>query len=162
MPGFSDWVRARYHGWERSYRAYARFRGFRSFNDWPYHRRGFLECWAEPGFHRFWQAWNPGISYFTYRLFIRLGGRRRWHWPTIASFISCGLAHNLIVLPFYMRWSHTLVVAFAAFGILTVLSRHLAPVLRQERWPAFCNVAVNAGLVAASFEAGFRADRWLC
>lgn len=146
--------------WEDRYRQFARDRGFRSFNDWAYHRRGFLECWAEPGFHRFWRVWNPGIAYLVYRLFLRLGGRRRWALPTIASFIGCGLVHNLIVLPF-LGWSFTLVTAFTCFGVLTVLSRSLAPQLRQERWPVPLNVGVNVGLVLASFDLGFRVDRVL-
>ena len=70
--------RSWYDDYVERYASYARMRGFGSeLNDWAYHRRGFIECWAQPGFHRFWQVWNPGISYFVYRLFIRLGGRRR-------------------------------------------------------------------------------------
>lgn len=153
-------VREGYRRWEIRYREFARHRGFRTFNDWPYHRRGFLECWTEPGFHRFWRVWNPGIAYFVHRLFLRLGGRRRWDLPTVTSFVGCGLAHNLIVLP-VLGWSYTVVTAFACFGLLTVASRRLAPLLRQERWPALLNVAVNVGLVLGSFDLGFRVDRAL-
>lgn len=144
--------------WDRRYRDFARQRGFPTFNDWPYHRRSFLECWAEPGFHRFWRVWNPGIAYFVHRFFLRLGGRRRWALPTVASFIACGVAHTLVVTPFFGRWSYTVVTAFAGFGVLTVLSRCLAPWLRQERWPVSLNVLVNVGLVLASFDLGFRVD----
>lgn len=143
------------------YRHYAAMRGFRTFNDWPYHRRGFLECWAQPGFHRFWQVWNPGISYFVYRTFIRLGGRKHWIWPTVTSFFLCGLGHTLIVAPFLGRWSYTVIVAFVSFGILTVVSRLLARRLRQDRWPKVVNVAINVGLVIGSFDLGFRLDRLL-
>lgn len=133
-------------------------RGFQSFNDWPYHRRGFIECWAQPGFHRFWQVWNPGIAYFVYRTYIRLGGRRHWVLATIASFMFCGFMHTVIVFPVFGRWSHTLIVAFTCFGVLTVLSRTVSRFLHQERWPIVGNVLVNIGLVVGSFDLGFRAN----
>jgi hypothetical protein len=141
---------------------FARMRGFRSFNDWPYHRRGFLECWAEPGFHRFWQVWNPGIAYFVHRLYLALGGRKRWAVPTILAFGLCGLAHTVVVAPLLRRWSFSLLVTFTLFGLSTVLSRWLAALLRQDRWPTVVNIALNVSLVAASFEAGFRVDAWIC
>ena len=147
---------------EAGYRKYARMRGFKTFNDLAYHRRGFIECWAQPGFHRFWQVWNPGIAYFVYQLYVGLGGRRRWVWPTISSFFLCGLIHTLVVLPFFGRWSYTVIVAFTCFGVLTVLSRLLAPLLRQKRWPRIINVLVNVGLVVGSFDLGFRIDEILC
>lgn len=147
--------------WEDDYRRYAVMRRFRTFNDWPYHRRGFLECWLEPGFHRFWQVWNPGIAYFVYRTFITLGGRRHWVLPTLASFFLCGFAHTVLVAPFFGRWSHTVIVAFTCFGLLTVISRVLAPALRQERWPKGINLAINVALVIGSFDVGFRVDRLL-
>lgn len=143
------------------YERYARMRGFRSLNDWPYHRRGFIECWAEPGFHRFWQVWNPGIAYFVWRLYLRLGGRRRWVFPTLAAFILCGVAHHLVALLLLGRWSYTIITAFTAFGLFTVISRLLARRLRQRRWPLFLNVLVNAGLVVGSMDLGFRVDRLL-
>jgi hypothetical protein len=150
-----------YERWVADYMYFAKMRGFQSFNDWPYHRRGFIECWAQPGFHRFWQVWNPGIAYFVYRSYICLGGRRHWLVPTILAFTLCGLIHTLIVLPFFGRWSYTLVVAFACFGVLTVLSRLLASLLHQERWPAIGNILVNVCLVAGSFDLGFRVDEIL-
>lgn len=143
------------------YERYARMRGFRSFNDWPYHRRGFIECWAQPGFHRFWQVWNPGIAYFVWRLYIRLGGRRRWVLPTLGAFILCGVGHHVAALLLLGRWSYTIVTAFTAFGILAIVSRLLARRLRQRRWPTFVNVLVNVGLVIGSMDLGFRVDRLL-
>jgi len=53
------------------------------------------------------------------------------------------------------------VVTFTCCGVLTVLSRYLAPLLRQRRWPAVLNVAANAGLMIGSFDLGFRVDRLL-
>lgn len=158
----AHWLRSRYDDYVDSYRSYARMRGFTSqLNDWAYHRRGFVECWAQPGFHRFWQVWNPGISYFVYRLFIRLGGRRRWIGPTITAFAICGLAHTVLVAPFLGRWSFSVITAFCLFGALTVLSRYASPYLKQERWPMLLNVAVNVLLVAGGFDVGFRVDSLL-
>jgi len=157
-----DRVRLGYKRYVNDYRAFARMRGFRTeVNDWPYVRRSFLECWAEPGFHRFWQVWNPGIAYFVYRLFLLLGGRRHWAGPTILAFVLCGLGHTLIVAPFFGRWAFSVITAFSCFGVLTVVSRLASPLLRQDRWPAAVNVLVNVSLVAGSFDVGFRVDRVL-
>lgn len=37
-------------------------------------RRLFVESWREPGFHRFWQVWNPMYGWVLYRLYLALGG----------------------------------------------------------------------------------------
>jgi hypothetical protein len=152
-------ARQRFEAYVADYRRFARSRGFRSeINDWPYVRRSFIECWVEPGFHRFWQVWNPGIAYFVNRLFLRLGGRRRWATATIAAFFLSGLAHTLVIVPFVGHWSHTLLVTFTCFGVLTVISRLLEPWLQQSRWPAALNLAVNVALIAGSFDVGFKID----
>jgi hypothetical protein len=143
------------------YIAYTRTRGFKSFNDGPYHIRGFVTCWAEPGFHKFWQIWNPGIAYFVYCLYIGFGGRKHRIVGTLISFIICGLAHTIIVLPFIQKWSYTVIVAFGCFGILTIISRYLESILKQKNWPVIINVLVNAGLVIFCFDIGFRVDRLL-
>jgi len=160
-PPATRYWREIHAAWMADYKRFARIRGFRSFNDWPYHRRSFIECWAEPGFHRFWQVWNPGIAWFAYRLFLLLGGRKRWVWPTFATFVLNGLLHTLVVVPFTRTWSTTIIVTFACFGILTVASRYLARFLRQDTWPVIVNVTVNVLLVIASFDLGFRANRLL-
>ena len=144
------------------YRAYARKRGFTSeLNSWPFVRRSFIECWAEPGFDRFWMVWNPGISYFVYRLFLKLGGRKRWVMPTLLAFVINGFIHTLLVVPFIGHWSFSVIVAFTSFGILTVISRLCRSRLAQEKWPTLINVFVNVGLVAGSFDLGFRVNRLL-
>jgi hypothetical protein len=153
--------RSAYERWAEDYQRFARMRGFRTFNDWPYHRRGFLECWAEPGFHEFWRVWNPGIAYFVYRLFLRLGGRKHWVVPTVVAFGLCGLIHTLVVAPLLGTWSFSVIVAFLCFGILTVVSRSLKTLLRQDRWPFWVNVLINVGLVIGSFDLGFRIDGML-
>lgn len=147
--------------WETDYRVFARMRGFETFNDLPYHRRGFIECWAEAGFHRFWRTWNPGIAYFVYKMYLRMGGRRHWSLATLGAFLANGLVHTVVVAPFAGRWSWVLIVTFGCFGILTILSRYLAPYLKQYRWPRILNAMINIGLVVGSFDLGFKVDRLL-
>lgn len=150
--------RETYDRWVKNYEKYARMRGFTSFNDRPYHRRGFIDCWWQPGFHRFWQVWNPGISYFVYRLFIRLGGLKHWVAPTILAFALNGLVHTIVIWLLFGRWSYTLIVTFTCFGLLTVLNRKLEPVLQQDRWPLLVNLLLNVSFVIGSFDLGFRVN----
>lgn len=155
----SDWIeffKDSYRKWVSDYQAYAKLRGYKTFNDGPYHRRGFLECWAQPGFFRFWQVWNPGIAYFSYRCYLMLGGRKHWVIPTIGAFVINGFIHNLVMALFYQTWSWTLIVTFLCFGLLTVISRKLAGMLRQDRWPVPFNIMVNIGSVVLSFDIGFQ------
>lgn len=153
------WARTIYDRWVSDYRRFARRRGFTSFNDWRYHRRGFIECWWQPGLHRFWQVWNPGIAWFFWRLFLLLGGRRRWALPLLITFVANGFIHTLVIAPFLGRWSNSLLIAFTLFGLLTIVSARLAPFLRQERWPAMVNLAANLALIFGAFDMAFRLDR---
>lgn len=146
---------------EVGYKKFAKMRGFNTFNDLSYHRRGFIECWAEPGFHRFWQVWNPGIAYFVYRLFLGLGGSKRWLIPAFLSFLFCGIIHTVIVFPF-LGWSFSVIGAFICFAVLTIVSRKMSRLLHQEKWPAIANIVINIGLVVGSFDIGFRIDRFFC
>lgn len=156
-------LRRRYQLYVQSYRHYLRRRGFGDhLHDRCFVLRGFLACWAEPGFHRFWQVWNPGIGYLTFRLYLALGGRRHRATATLATFFVNGLVHTVVACPFFRRWSWTLIVTFLLFGILTILSRGLEPVLRQARWPAIANLALNVGLIIFSFDVGFRVNAFLC
>ena len=79
----------------------------------------------------------------------------------MAAFLICGFAHTIVVLPFFGRWSFSLIVAFACFGAITIVSRLFASVLQQERWPIVANIALNIAFVAASFDIGFRVDKVL-
>lgn len=72
-----------------------------------------------------------------------------------------GLIHNMLGVFLVGHWSVMFIVTFTCCGVLTVLSRLLAPVLRQGRWPTVLNTAVNVGLVVGSFDLGFRVDRLL-
>lgn len=156
-------LRQGYRCYVGGYRHYLRRRGFGNhLHDQSFVIRGFLACWATPGFHRFWQVWNPGIGYLTFRLYLALGGQKHRHAATVATFAVNGLVHTVVACPFFRRWSWTLIVTFLLFGIMTVLSRGLQPVLRQERWPAIANLAVNVGLVILSFDLGFRVNALFC
>ena len=79
----------------------------------------------------------------------------------MVAFFGNGVIHNLVGCLLAGRWSVMFVVTFTCCGVLTVLSRYLAPLLRQRRWPAVLNVAANAGLMIGSFDLGFRVDRLL-
>jgi hypothetical protein len=156
-------LRQGYRRYVGGYQHYLRRRGFGDhLHDWPFFLRGFLACWAQPGFHRFWQVWNPGIGYLTFRLYLAFGGRRQREGATLATFVLNGLVHTVVACPVFRRWSWTLIVAFLLFGILTILSRRFEPALRQERWPAIVNLAVNLGLIILSFDIGFRVNALLC
>lgn len=153
----------RYRQYVKSYKEYARMRGYGShLNDWPFFKRAFLTCWAEPGFHRFWRVWNPGISYFVFRLYLQLGGNRNRTVATIVAFELCGILHVLVAHPFLRRWSFTLPITFLCFAVLTLMSRGLERALCQNRWPAVVNVVLNIGLVIGSFDVGFYFDCILC
>lgn len=156
-------LRPGYECYVDGYRHYLQRRGFgEHVHDQLFVIRGFLACWAEPGFHRFWQVWNPGIGYPAFRLYLVLGGRKRRGRATVATFVVNGLVHTVVACPLFRRWSWTLIVAFSLFGLLTIMSRRLEPVLRQEQWPAIANLAVNAGLIILSFDIGFRVNALLC
>jgi len=144
--------------WEgREFARYLHRRGYRSSTGWPFFRRAFLECWSQPGFHRFWRVWNPGLGFLVFRLYRAMGGERGDPHTKVLAFLASGIAHNLLVLPF-LGWSFTLPVAFTGFGILAAAGPRLSRLLRQHRWPRLVNVPVNAGLVLACFTLGFRAD----
>jgi hypothetical protein len=144
------------------YRQYLRLHGFGDhIHDWDFAKRAFIDCWFEPGFHNFWRAWNPGISYFCFRLYLLLGGKERRELATISVFVLCGILHNLVALPFVSCWSLPLPFTFLSFGVLTVLSQRLGSIFKQERFPAIVNAALNIALVIASFEFGFRMNEAL-
>jgi hypothetical protein len=153
-------------GWmaryRRDYEGFARLRGFEApINSWPYVRRSFFECWLEPGFHRFWQVWNPGIAYFAFKVYVWLGGNRRRSTATMGAFLANGLVHTIVTVPFVGRWPWMMVGTFISFGLLTLVSRGAGPLLRQTAWPPLLNAAANVGLVILSFDVGFAVDRAL-
>ena len=135
-----------------AYRSYLRRRGFHAESGWPFVRRGFLECWARPGFHLFWQLWNPALGFLTFLLYRKLG---RGPASKVVVFLFSGIAHNALVFPF-LGWSLVVPVTFACFGLLVALWPAVSRVLLQARWPAALNVVLNAALVAGSFDVGYR------
>jgi len=144
--------------WEgREFQRFLHRRGYRASTGWPFFRRAFLECWAEPGFHRFWRVWNPGLGFLVFRLYRALGGYRAGPHTKVLAFLASGIAHNLLVFPF-LGWSFALPVAFSLFGCLAAAGPRLSRVVRQDRWPPALNVLVNAGVVLACFASGFRVD----
>ena len=146
---------------EDALKAYVHMRGYSSLNDLEFFVRAFLECWAEPGFHRFWRVWNPGISFFVFNLYRRLRVSFERDSATILAFVANGFAHNAVACPLMGRWSWTLPVAFLSFGVFTVVSRRLEGLLSQDRWPWPLNAAGNVGLVCLSMDLGFRLNAWV-
>jgi hypothetical protein len=157
-------LKSQYTRYVEDYREYLKLRGYgEHVNDWFFVKRGFLECWFEPGYHHFWQLWNPGIGYFTYRLYRRLGGkglgtRGRQNQNIILTFLVNGIVHNLIVMIFMWKLSIPLPFTFLAFGVFTVLFRELGRIVDFSTWPKLIHFAINTGLVIISFNFGFRMD----
>lgn len=141
------------------YKAYLGMRGFGThINDRSFAMRGFVTCWWEPGFHRFWQSWNPGIGYLTYKFYLLLGGKKHQNLATIATFLVNGLLHNLVVIPFVKRCDFPLPFTFLCFALFTVGFRWLDNYIDLEKLPDICHLCLNVGLVILSFEFGFYVD----
>ena len=124
-------------------------------------RRALIDCWAEPGFHRFWQVWNPGIGHLLFRLYLRLGGNRIWPLAMPAVFVVCGVGHDLAVMAIFRRPFLAFTAAFLLFGLMAALSRALAAVLHQERWPWFLNVGANVACLAIAIHAAVQLQMWV-
>jgi len=148
-----------YHSYVSDYKRYLKRRGFGDhIHDSFFVNRGFLECWLQPGFHHFWQVWNPGIGYFAYKLYLAFGGKNRRSIATVASFLVNGLVHNLVISLLLWRWDFPLPFTFTLFGFLTVISRWLEAPMRMSKWPRVCHLALNIGLVILGFDFGFFMD----
>jgi hypothetical protein len=118
---------------------------------WPYFRQGVVMCWTEPGFHNFWRKWNPLIGYFTYRLYVFLGGKKRLVPATLVTFIICGFAHDLVGLLLFKKLTPKSTIIFILFSIFTLLSKIPGKGSFQEQWPTTVNVVINLVLVWISF-----------
>ena len=150
-------LKASYDQYVCNYKQFLKLRGFGNHvNDWFFVKRGFLECWVQPGFHRFWQTWNPGITYFAYEVYMFFGGKKRKNTATIAAFLVNGLAHNLIVSLIVWRWDFPLPFTFTLFGILTIVSGQLDRHINMKKWPKIFHLAINVSLIILSFDFGFR------
>ena len=146
--------------YQQRYREYLSLRGYNPDDSkWSVLKRALFESWAEPGFHRFWQVWNPGIGYLLFRLYLLLGGRQRRTLTTVVVFLVCGFLHDVAVMIMFRQPFLAFSCAFLCFGLLTVASRGVEPQLRQDRWPVLANVTVNVLLVAVSVHAGVTLHR---
>jgi hypothetical protein len=113
-------------------------------------KRALVDSWGEPGFHRFWRVWNPGVGHLLYRLYLLLGGSRIRLTATMLVFALCGLVHDVLVMLIFRRPFAAFTTAFALAGILTVVNRSLEPLLHQERWPRLLNVLANVSCLGVS------------
>jgi hypothetical protein len=112
-------------------------------------KRALFDSWSEPGFHRFWRVWNPGVGHLLYHLYLLLGGHRIRTIAMILVFTLCGITHDVLVMLIFRRLFFVFTTAFTLFGILAVVSRSLESVLRQERWPRLFNILTNVSCLAA-------------
>ncbi len=150
-------LKAGYDQYVSNYKQFLKLRGFEDHvHDGFFVRRGFLECWLQPGFHRFWQVWNPGIGYFAYRVYLLFGGKNRQTTATIMAFLINGLVHNLTISLIMWRWDFPLLFTFTLFGILTVISRWLDGHIDMTKWPRLLHLTINVSLVVLAFDFGFR------
>jgi len=144
----------------RGYTDYLLWRGYDpESGKWSILKRALIESWAEPGFHSFWQVWNPGIGHLLFRLYLFLGGKKRRALTTLAVFGACGFLHDAAVMCMFRRPFLAFSGAFLCFGFLTIASRRLATWLRQDCWPMLANAALNISLVAASVHAAVTLQR---
>ena len=138
-------------GFNESYEQYLVLRGYDpSANKLLILKRALIDSWAEPGFHRFWQVWNPGIGHLLFRLYLLLGGNRLQLIATMLVFALCGLMHDVLVMVMFRRPFVAFTVAFSLFGLFAVANRAVENRLHQERWPGLLNLTANVSLLAAS------------
>ena len=113
-------------------------------------KRALIDSWGEPGFHRFWRVWNPGIGHLLFRLYLALGGKRIRLFATLLVFALCGFAHDVLVMLMFRRPFAVFTAAFVFAGILAVANRSLESILQQERWPRLLNAFANVACLAVS------------
>ena len=119
--------------------------------------RLFFESWAQPGFHRFWQVWNPGYGYFLFKLYLALGGRRRPVAAGLVVFLSCGLLlHDFPLTLITGRGFILNTIAFTFWAILAMVFKWSERLLRLETWPWWIHVLLNMGLIVAGLMLGGR------
>ncbi|MCP4144713.1 MAG: hypothetical protein GY752_05450 [bacterium] len=112
-------------------------------------RRLFLDSWVQPGFHRFWQVWNPVYGYFLFRLYRAMGGSRRPFVAGISVFVFCGaVLHDLPMGIVSGEPKIVCTIAFSSWGLLAFLSRRMDVVFDFESWPNIANLCVNILFIA--------------
>ena len=153
-----------YDEYVQDYKSYLHLRGFGiHHDDWFFVKRGFIECWFAPGFHRFWQTWNPGIGYFTHRLYRwligkGLDGKNRKYLAVLLTFLINGIIHNLVAMIILRRGNFPLPFTFLALGVFTVISSALEKQISFISWPRVVHFAVNTSLIIIAFDFGFRIE----
>lgn len=126
----------------------------------PLLRRLFLESWVQPGFHRFWQVWNPAYGYFLFNLYRALGGSRRPFLAGISVFVICGsILHDLPIGLVTGVPRIVCTVAFSFWGVTAFLSRKADPVVDFESWPPVANLVVNVFLIGIGLLLGAMGQR---
>jgi hypothetical protein len=138
-------------GFNESYNQYLTLRGYdASSSKLVILRRALVDSWGEPGFHRFWRVWNPGVGHLLFRLYLVFGGNRIRSIATLLVFALCGIIHDVLVMLIFRRPFAAFTAAFVLCGMLAVLNRSLEPALRQERWPRGLNALINVSCLALS------------
>jgi hypothetical protein len=149
-------------GFNESYDRYLILRGYdASSTKLAILKRALVDSWIEPGFHKFWRVWNPGIGHLLFRLYLLLGGNRLRLVATMVVFAICGIAHDLTVMLIFRRPFVAFTMAFFLFGLLSVVNRSLESLLHQDRWPSLFNAVLNASCLAASIVAAVRVQMHL-
>jgi hypothetical protein len=145
-----------------SYQQYLILRGYDpASNKLAILKRALFDSWGEPGFHRFWRVWNPGIGHLLYRLYLLLGGNRARPVNTLLVFFLCGILHDGLVMLIFRRPFVAFTAIFLLSGGLAVGNRSLEPFLHQERWPRWLNGLANLSCLAASIYAGVQLQMFL-
>ncbi|MGD8245554.1 MAG: hypothetical protein PVG25_05865 [Anaerolineae bacterium] len=141
-------------GFNESYNQYLILRGYdASSSKWVILKRALVDSWGEPGFHRFWRVWNPGVGHLLFRLYLLFGGNRIRSVSILLVFALCGIMHDALVMLMFRRPFAAFTAAFVLCGMLAVLNRSLEPVLHQERWPRWLNALINVWCLAVSIVA---------
>ncbi len=118
-------------------------------------RRMFFDSWVQPGFHCFWQVWNPVYGYFLFLLYRVLGGSRRPFVAGISVFIFCGfILHDLPIGLVTGEPKIACTIAFLNWGVFAFLSRKLGTVLKFDSWPRVANLSVNVFLIGSGLLLG--------
>jgi hypothetical protein len=140
-----------YRRFDESYDRYLLLRGYEPhWSKSQILKRALVDSWGEPGFHRFWRVWNPGIGHLLYHLYLAFGGNRKRTVATMLVFVLCGLMHDVLVMLIFRRPFAAFTIAFASSGILAVLNRSLEHRLRQDRWPRPLNALANLACLTIS------------
>lgn len=139
-----------------SFSEYLRLRGFDPAAGWrAFVSRMLFASWAQPGFRRFWQVWNPFCGFFLFRFYLALGGRRARPAATLAVFACSGfVVHDLIAIALFRRFVLGFTTAFFLYAVFALVSARLEEEGRSRTRPPAVRALSNAALVALGLLAG--------